>query len=278
MARILCTDRVCLMGDVVELDVKKLLLVAQNAASEAEEVINRHLTSGQWTVTVKADDTPVTEVDIAAEQAIRGILSKALPGAGFYGEETERSESANNCHWLVDPIDGTKSFVRGMPYYSTQIALLVDEELVLGVSNAPAFAERLVGLRGDGAWLNDMPVQTRAQITDVKDAFLSTGNIASLALDRIGWQRFGLLVSMVKRTRGYGDFCHYHQLCRGQTDLIVESDVNILDIAALNVAVHAAGGVMTDLQGRPVGLETTSVVAAASSHLHQQALELLNGQ
>ena len=163
-----------------------------------------------------------------------------------------------------------------MPYYSTQIALLVDEQLVLGVSNAPAFSEQLVGIINQGAWLNDRPVSTRSDIKAIKDVFLSTGNLGTLAQSEPDWLRFGSLVSQVRRVRGYGDFSHYHQLSCGQTDLIIESDVNILDIAALSVAVHAAGGVMTDLRGDAINMQTTSVLAAGCRELHTMALDLLH--
>jgi len=149
--------------------------------------------------------------------------------------------------------------------------------LSVGVSNAPAYAQRLCAVIGEGVWLNDEPVQCRNDIKRVEDAFLSSGNLGSLAEDAAAWQRYGNLVTQVRRVRGYGDFCHYHQLCCGQTDLIVESDVNILDIAALTVCVEAAGGVITDLHGAAIAQSTTSVLAAATSELHEHAMQLLHG-
>lgn len=263
----------------VKLDMDAAVSAAQRAASEAERVIRDYLSSGQWSVTVKPDDTPVTEVDVAVEKAIHTVLADALPEAGFFGEETGRSEGTGDgrWQWLVDPIDGTKSFIRGLPFYSTQIALQVDQTMVVGVSNAPAYEQRLVGIQGRGAWLNDQPVRTRSDISSVDNAFLSTGNLTSLAMDNNAWMRFGKLVSRVRRVRGYGDFCHYHQLCCGQTDLIIESDVNILDIAALSVAVREAGGVITDMQGKAIELNTTSVIAAGCQALHNEALDMISG-
>jgi len=123
--------------------------VATLAADAAEATITEHLNTGDWQVQYKADDSPVTEVDIATEHAIRAVLAKHFPDTAFYGEETgqsqslgEHTENANsNVLWLVDPIDGTKSFIRNMRFYSTQIALQVNGELLAGVSNAPAFGE-----------------------------------------------------------------------------------------------------------------------------------------
>ncbi|MFK7993717.1 MAG: inositol monophosphatase [Granulosicoccus sp.] len=260
-------------------DLHEALAAAAAAATAAEHVIDQYLNSGDWSVTLKSDESPVTEVDIAAEESISAILQAALPTAVFFGEETGKSAVTEQAEllWMVDPIDGTKSFIRGMPFYSTQIALAVNQELSVGVSNAPAYSERLVAIVNEGVWLNDAPVQTRQDIVTIDDAFVSSGNLSSLASDIEAWQHYGSLVSRARRVRGYGDFCHYHQLCCGQTDLIIESDVNILDIAALTVCVRAAGGVITDLDGAAIAQTTTSVLAAANSALHEQALTVLRG-
>jgi len=283
--------RKLLEGELVNPDLAMARIAAEDAATAAEHVITEFLKRGDWSVTLKQDDSPVTEVDVAAENSIKKVLLKALPCAAFYGEETGTAaglppdaashgidplapETAVSYRWLVDPIDGTKSFIRGMPFYSTQIALEVDGSLCVGVSNAPAYGERLVAVTGDGVWLNGAEVRC-SDVTELKDAFLSSGNLCTLAGHRADWQRYAGLVTQVRRVRGYGDFCHYHQLCCGQTDLVVESDVNILDIAALQVAVHEAGGVMTDLTGAPVDEYTTSILAASTNELHRQALDQL---
>jgi len=264
------------------LDIKNAKQAAISAADSAEQVIKSHQLNEDWSVSYKADDSPVTEVDVAAEKAIHAVLSTAMPQAGFYGEETGRHaapEGDSSAIWLIDPIDGTKSFIRNMRYYSTQIALEVDGELRLGVSNAPAYGERLIavanGQEGAGVWLNDQAVKTRP-ITDPAEAFLSTGNLTRLAKNPKRWAALAEIIPTVRRVRGYGDFCHYHQLCAGQTDLIIESDVNILDIAALTVGIRAAGGIITDLEGEAIDQNTTSVLAAATAELHERVLAWLN--
>jgi histidinol-phosphatase len=174
--------------------------------------------------------------------------------------------------WLVDPLDGTKSFVRGTPFFSTQIALMEGDELVLGVSSAPIYGETMWARRGAGAWLDGEPV--RVAPTDVMaQASLSIGNVRTLTADA-RWDALGALIRDSSRIRGYGDFCHYHLLARGGLDLVIESDVNILDVAALAVIVREAGGVFTDLDGRAPTLETSSVLAGAPA-IHAQALERL---
>lgn len=250
------------------------------AADAAEEVIRSHQLNNDWTVTYKSDDSPVTEVDVASEKAIHAILSKEFPHAAFYGEETGRHAAAadsgsDNAIWLIDPIDGTKSFIRQMRYYSTQIALEVGGELCLGVSNAPAYGERLHAVAGQGVWLNGSKVQAR-DVTQLSDVFLSTGNLTRMAQNAGRWQALAEIIPKVRRVRGYGDFCHYHQLCAGQCDLVIESDVNILDIAALSVGVREAGGVITDLDGGAINQSTTSVLAAATQQLHDDVLNRMN--
>ncbi len=171
--------------------------------------------------------------------------------------------------WLVDPLDGTKSFVRDTPFFSTQIALLRGGELVLGVSSACVYGELAWAERGGGAWLNGERIRVSDR-TRLDETILSTGNLKTLAAG-VHWARFGALVQKVNRLRGYGDFVHYHLLARGALDAVVESDVNILDIAALSVIVTEAGGRFTDLAGGKVRLETTTVLAS-NGRLHEQLL------
>jgi histidinol-phosphatase len=174
--------------------------------------------------------------------------------------------------WLVDPIDGTKSFMRATPFFSTQIALWRAGELVLGVSNAPAYDELAWAERGAGAFLNERPVRV-SEVAELADAGVSTGNLKSVA-GSPAWSRLGALIQRVDRFRGYGDFVHYHLLARGALDAVIESDINILDIAALVVLVREAGGTFTDLDGAPVGLGTASVLAT-NGRLHAPMLRML---
>jgi histidinol-phosphatase len=243
------------------------LKAALDAAQAAADVI-RQLYQRNLTVTTKADQSPVTEADVRAEEAIHDVLRARFPGFGFYGEETGHHNPDAESVWLVDPIDGTKSFVRECPFFSTQIALLRAGELVLGVSSAPVYAEVAWAERGRGAYLNGKPIKVSAT-AELAQAIVSTGNLKTLARSAVGWRRFGDLIGGISRIRGYGDFVHYHLLARGALDVVIESDVNILDIAALTVIVREAGGVFTDLNGAAVNLATTSVLAT-NGLLHPQ--------
>jgi histidinol-phosphatase len=251
----------------------KELQAALEAAQAAAEVI-RSLYQKNLAITTKADASPVTEADVRAEEAIKSVLSARFPNYGFYGEETGQHAMGATNIWLVDPIDGTKSFVRECPFFSTQIALLREGELVLGVSSAPAYGELAWAETGGGAFLNDRPIHVSA-VDSLAGSIVSTGNLKTLARSPAQWSRFGELIPRVSRIRGYGDFVHYHLLARGSLDVVIESDVNILDIAALTVIVREAGGIFTDLGGGEVGLGTSSVLAANSA-LHPIVLEALN--
>jgi histidinol-phosphatase len=255
------------MTDILD----KALAAARDAAGAAADIILHYWRTGV-DVIVKGDDTPVTIADREAEMAIRGILAKALPEAGIYGEEYGADDTSREYLWLVDPLDGTKSFVRRTPFFSTQIALMHRGELVLGVSSAPVYGERMWAVRGRGAWLDGEPVRVAATAS-MADASISTGNVKTLTADA-RWNVLGGMIRDSNRIRGYGDFCHYHLLARGGLDLVIESDVNILDIAALAVIVREAGGVFTDLDGAALGLETRGVLAGTPA-IHAEALARL---
>ena len=247
------------------------LSIALKAAEAAAGVIMKYYQQ-QFQVETKSDLSPVTIADIESEKVIRKIISDAFPGHGFYGEETGQENLDAQYLWLVDPIDGTKSFVREYPFFSTQIALMKDGELVLGVSSAPGFKELAWAEKGKGAYLNGKKLAV-SDIDSIQNCTLSTGNLKSMAMGP-GWGSLGKLVSQVSRIRGYGDFYHYHLLAAGKIDVVLESDVNILDIAATAVIVREAGGVFTDLGGSELGLETRSVLAA-NAHLHKPILDSL---
>ena len=252
--------------------ISKELQAALDAA-EAAAVIIRSMYQRNLSVHTKADATPVTEADVLSEEAIRAILTERFPSYGFYGEETGQHDLDAENLWLVDPIDGTKSFVRETPFFSTQIALRRAGRLVLGVSSAPAYGELAWAEEGQGACLNGRPIHV-SRIAELGGAIVSSGNLKTLARSP-QWTRFGDLIGRVNRIRGYGDFVHYHLLARGALEVVIESDVNILDIAALTVIVREAGGTFTDLQGGEVGLDTTSVLAT-NDLLHEAVRDALS--
>jgi histidinol-phosphatase len=258
------------------------LLTALDAARAAADVIRRYYQSN-LKIEIKADKSPVTEADVETEKVIRGLIAARFPEHGFYGEETGQSALDAEYLWLVDPIDGTKAFVREYPFFSTQIALMHRGRLIVGVSNAPVYGELAYaqlphgaasGSYGQLAVLNDRPIRV-SDIATIEAAAISTGNLKSLAGGPM-WMRYGQLAARAHRIRGYGDFLHYHLLAAGKIDAVIESDLNVLDVAALAVIVTAAGGRMTDLDGKAIDLQTRSVLAA-NDRLYSSVFDVLHG-
>jgi histidinol-phosphatase len=250
----------------------EFLAAALEAARAAADVVS-HYYQRNVKVTLKADKSPVTEADVETEKTIRAILAAKFPSHGFYGEETGQSAMDAEYVWVVDPIDGTKAFVREYPMFSTQIALMKRGRLIVGVSSAPVYGEVAYGEIGVGAWLNEQPIRV-SSVDTIESAALSTGNLKTLATGP-QWPAFGQLVGRLNRIRGYGDFLHYHLLASGKIDAVVESDVNILDVGACAVIVEAAGGLFTDLAGQPLSIASSSVLAT-NGRLHAAVLGALS--
>ncbi len=255
-------------------DLSSELAAARAAAGSAREIIMRYFKANA-AVQTKEDRTPVTVADIESEAAIREILTRAFPGYGFYGEESGQSDIDAEYLWLVDPIDGTRSFVREYPFFSTQIALMHQGELVLGVSSAPAFDELAWAVKGQGAFLNGEALRV-SEIADLADSAISTGNLKTMTISP-RWRALGDIIGEVARNRGYGDFYHYHLLAAGKIEAVIESDLNILDIAALTVIVREAGGIVSELDGSAIGLGSSNLLAA-NPELYPELLQRLNSK
>ncbi len=255
--------------------VDSAMLETSREAARAAEAVIREYYHGDFSVRHKADDSPVTPADVECEQAIKRVIGNHYPDHGFYGEELGSDSLDAEYLWLIDPIDGTKSFVRGYPFFSTQIALMHQGELVLGVSNAPLFGagEMAWAASGHGAYLNGDPIHV-SDVTSLNRATLSVGNIETLAAGP-RWVGLGRLIPQVHRFRGYGDFYHYHLLAGGRIEAVLESDVDILDIAAVTVIVREAGGEVSDLEGRTIDLDTRSIFAT-NGHVTAAVRDELN--
>ena len=250
------------------------LQAALEAADEAASIM-RSMYRRNLEVRVKEDKSPVTDADVRCEVAIREILEARFPRYGFLGEETAGRDLEADNLWLVDPIDGTKAFVREYPMFSTQIALMREGEIVLGVSSAPVYGELAFAERGQGAFLNGQRVRVSVS-SELEAASLSAGNLKALASGP-SWARYGRLVARVNRIRGYGDFLHYHLLAAGKIDAVIESDVNILDIAACAAIVSEAGGRFTELDGSALTLQSGTVLAT-NGLLHAPILKALTSE
>ncbi len=260
------------MTEINQQFLNSCLVTAKRAAKSAEQII-KHYYKCSLETKIKEDLTPVTQADTECEQVIKQVLAAQFPDFGFYGEETGKSNMDSEFLWLVDPIDGTKSFVREYHFFSTQIALMHNNKIIMGLSHAPMFNETAWAASGLGAFIDDQPLTVSA-FEKPEDCCFSTGNLRRFCQDKNAWEKLRQIMALCHKTRGYGDFYHYHLLAAGKLELVLESDVNILDIAALSILVTEAGGKISDLDGQAIGLETTSVLAGNSRN-YAKALSIL---
>jgi histidinol-phosphatase len=223
-------------------------------------------------IDTKPDLTPVTDADEAVEEAIRSILARERPGDAIFGEEQGGTPVFEGRQWVIDPIDGTKNFVRGVPVWASLIALLEDGVPIVGMVSAPALRRRWWaghGLGAHTAFGDGTP--RRIAVSGVADLGAASLSFSDLS----GWAEAGLreqflaLTDAVWRLRGYGDFFSYCLLAEGAVDIACEPEVKLWDLAALDVLVREAGGAFTSLDGRP-GPHGGSAVA--TNHLLHSAV------
>ncbi|OBH00316.1 MULTISPECIES: histidinol-phosphatase [unclassified Mycobacterium] len=227
-------------------------------------------------VDTKPDLTPVTDADRAVETDLRGALGRERPDDSVVGEEFGGTATFSGRQWIIDPIDGTKNFVRGVPVWASLIALLVDGVPAVGVVSAPALHRRWWAARGCGAFAavgggppRRLTVSSVAQLDSASLSFSSLSGWAQRGLR----DRFIGLTDAVWRVRAYGDFLSYCLVAEGAVDIAAEPEVSVWDLAPLDVLVREAGGAFTDLDGTP-GPHGGSAVAT-NGHLHEQVLSLL---
>ncbi|OWK46988.1 inositol monophosphatase family protein [Fimbriiglobus ruber] len=246
--------------------------VAVAAAQKGGDLANSYF-DGTYEVEIKADQSPVTVADRGAEKLIREIVGKHFPEDGFLGEEFGDQPGTSGFRWIIDPIDGTKSFIRNIPIWATLIGLEYHGEQIAGVCYLPSVNHHMYrALRGDGAYRDDRRIRV-SDVADLSDSLLCYSSISwfqkndreSVFLD---------LVSKTTRQRGFGDFYGFVLVAQGSADLMVEHGVNPWDVAATKALVEEAGGMFTDWSGVPT-IHTPDVVAS-NGKVHAAALNILN--
>jgi len=250
----------------------RALAAAIDAARAAGEIAMKYYTGG-FDVTIKPDDTPVTQADREAEQAIVAALGRAFPDWGFLGEEFGAT-GATDVRWIIDPIDGTKNFVRHIPVWATLLALEAHGEVVAGVIHNPVTGELYAARRGGGARLNGR----RVAVSDVGEMWSATLLHAGLRLYRKAgvWDGLLRLVDATERQRGFGDYLGYALVAEGKAEMYIEVDLKPWDLAPCKIVVEEAGGRFTDLAGTPTIYSGNAV--ATNGRLHDTALALLAGR
>jgi histidinol-phosphatase len=255
------------------------LALAHLLADTADSISMARFRALDLHVESKPDLTPVSDADTAVEKAIRATLARARPRDGVLGEEFGMSvpgAGAGKRHWVIDPIDGTKNFVRGVPIWGTLIALMENDVPVAGLVSAPALGRRWWGAVGQGAYAG----KHQRAASRIKVSAVSRMADASFCYSSLtGWAESGRLepvvdiILQVWRSRAYGDFYGYMLLAEGAVDAMVEPELSLWDVAALIPIVTEAGGTFTDLAGRPGPGEGSAI--ASNGLLHEDLLTRL---
>lgn len=251
------------------------LRLAHLLADDADSISADRFKALDLHVMTKPDLTPVSDADKAVEESIRRTLSRARSRDAITGEE-QGSTGTSARRWIIDPIDGTKSFVRGVPVWATLIALAVEDEVVLSVVSAPQLGRRWWASKDQGSWTGKSLMKAaRNQVSDVRR--LEDASLGYSSLD--GWEERGRLDDFLAlarrcwRTRGYGDFWSYMLLAEGAVDVAAEPELEVYDMAALVPIVTEAGGTFTSLDG--VDGPWGGNALATNGHLHDAALSFL---
>ena len=257
-----------------EIDLDALAALAERLADAAGAVAMSYFRA-PLAIDAKADASPVTIADREAEKAMRALIEANHPDHGIYGEEHGKARLDAEFIWVLDPIDGTKSFVIGKPLFGNLIALVHRGQPVVGIINCPALGERWLGIAGKPTTLNGRPVKTRTRPA-LADAWLATTTPEMFV---------GPDADAFARLRGhvrhavYGGDCHsYGLVANGTLDLVAEANMQPYDYMALVPVIAGAGGIATDWNGAPLTLQSDGrVLAAGDAGAHAAALQLLGG-
>jgi len=258
------------------------LLLAHQLADAADAITLKRFQALDLIIDTKPDNTPVTDADKAAENIIRELLTNSRPNDAIVGEEFGNSakKSSANRYWVIDPIDGTKNFLRGVPTWATLIGLVEKqsdgtEKVVVGVVSAPALFRRWHASENNGAFVSSngkSPTKIKvSQVSDIKDASISYS-------DFIGWgarlSKFQSLLTKAWRTRGIGDFWSHMLVAEGAVDVAIEPSLALWDMAALDVIVREAGGRFTNIEGEDGSWGASGM--STNSILHKVIVDSLN--
>jgi histidinol-phosphatase len=257
------------------------LALAMRLADAADSITLARYQSIDLVVTTKPDNTPVTDADKATEEALRALLKNHRPDDGIVGEEFGNDAGSAERYWVIDPIDGTKNFLRGVPTWATLIGLIEKqsdgrEVVVVGVVSAPALFRRWHASEGHGAFVSVNKAAPErisvSQVSEVKDASISYS-------DFIGWGErlapFQELMAAAWRTRGIGDFWSHMLVAEGAVDVAAEPSLALWDMAALDIIVREAGGRFTSVAGVDGSLGGSGL--STNSAIHQKIVDALNG-
>ena len=251
------------------------LTLAGRLADAADAITTARFRARDLEVASKPDRTPVTDADTAVEDAVRELLAASRPGDGIAGEERGGAGWSSGRTWILDPIDGTKNFLRGLPVWATLIALVEDGNPVVGMVSAPLLERRWWASLGEGAWLRDATGSRRISVSGVSslsDAYVSTTHLGTWT-EYHSREAYLALTDACWENRAFGDFWHHCLVAEGAIDLAAEPIVNAWDVAPMQILLTEAGGRFSDLSGKSTFDGGNAL--SSNGHLHDAALELL---
>ncbi len=242
------------------------------AAYAAGEIALRYFKTN-LRVELKADHTPVTRADRECEARMIDVLQAHFPDYGFLGEELGKQPGNSSVRWIIDPIDGTKNFIRGIPFFATLIALEEGDEITAGVMYAPALNDLLYAQKGQGTVANGKRVRV-SEVARLHDAMLIHGGLNDLK-SRPCWQPFLRLVDATARQRGFGDALGHSLVAKGLAEVALEPEIKPWDVAATKILITEAGGWFSDFAGEPSIYTGDAVIS--NRRLHDEVVQFLQG-
>jgi histidinol-phosphatase len=254
--------------------MSQFLDAAIEAAKNAEKIVLKHYRPNIAYET-KGDSSPVTIADKEAEAEIRSTISRYFPDHSILGEEQGADTKKSTYTWVIDPIDGTKSYMRHIPLFGTLVSLFEDNTPIVGVCNMAALGEMTYAEVGGGAFCNGTKIAV-SEINKLEDAFMMYGGLSRFEEKQL----IPAVMALEDNTmghKGFGDCWMYQLLAQGKVDLVIEARINIWDIAAGSVIISEAGGIMTTLEGGAIDLASRSAIAA-NKHLHAEVLEFFTSK
>ncbi len=249
---------------------------ALSLADVADQITLSRYLAQDLKIETKPDATPVTEADHATELKLRDLITTTFPDDGILGEEFGQLDGANSRVWVLDPIDGTKNYLRGVPVWATLIALVENDEPIVGVVSCPALGRRWWASKDNGSFTSNFDGSIRkisvSGVSQISDASFSYS-------DRVGWARFSgafeRLTESVWRTRAYGDFLSHLLVAEGAVDIAAAPELKKWDMAANNIIVTEAGGLVTGFKGGRAFDELNAL--STNGLLHRECLAIING-
>jgi histidinol-phosphatase len=265
-----------------EENLENIVKIALDALRHTNDILIKHWQRYYYhkkqnmVYTSKKDLSPVTQLDFESEQTIRNIVLENYPDHRIVGEEMGEEEYKLSPYlWIIDPIDGTKNYIRGLKYFATQIAVMHEGEVVVGISSAPALNETMVAFKNGGTFLNDKKIHA-SKVSQLRNAFITHGNIKYFSRS----SKLLPLAQLAEKAwamRGFGDCWNYHLVAYGGIDAMLEAKAKIWDIAAVSLIVKEAGGRVTDIDGYPISFESTSIIAS-NNFIHDEILSIIKNE